>query len=270
MTSVSALPGVEPVGPAPPLRGPVVMGQAWRDLTFLHWALPPERVAPLLPPGAVPDVLDGVTYVGLIPFRMVGAGLGRGPGVPWAGTFLETNVRLYSVDATGRRGIVFRTLECSRLAVVAVARASFGLPYRWSRMAFDARPAAGAGAAAGAPDAAGRRVAYLTRGRGRRAHLRSQVVVEVGGDLPASDVRLARFLSARWGLHEQHLGRTWYVPNEHPEWPLRAARVLALEDDLVADAGFPGLAGRPPDQVAFSPGVVTRFGLPGSADRPRR
>jgi uncharacterized protein len=266
---VSTVPDVEPIGPAPALRGPVLMQQSWRDLTFLHWAVAPERVAPLLPPGVVPDVIGGVTHVGLIPFRMVGAGLGRGPGVPWAGTFLETNVRLYTVDGTGRRGIAFRTLECSRLLVVAGARASFGLPYRWSRMAFGARPAPAAGAGTGAPDAEGRQVAYLTRGRGRRAHLRSRAVVEVGGALPPEDVGLARFLSARWGLHEQHLRRTWYVPNTHEEWPLRAARVLALEDDLVADAGFPELAGRPPDHVAFSAGVVTRFGLPGSAARPR-
>ena len=257
----------EPVDPtAPALRGPVIMGQAWRDLTFLHWALDPGRVAPLMPPGVRPDVLDGVTWVGLIPFRMVGAGIGRGPGVPWAGTFLETNVRLYGVDDTGRRGIVFRTLEASRLAVVLGARASFGLPYRWARMAFDDRPSP-AGAGPGVP---GRQVAYASRGRGARSGVRSRVVIEVGDLLPPSEQELATFLTARWGLHTAHAGRTWYVPNEHETWPLHAARVLALEDDLVAATGFPELAGRAPDHVAFSPGVRTRFGLPGDARRPRR
>jgi len=246
------------------------MGQAWRDLTFLHWAVEPERVAPLMPPGVRPDVLDGVTYVGLIPFRMVGAGVGRGPGVPWAGTFLETNVRLYSVDATGRRGIVFRTLEASRLAVVLGARASFGLPYRWARMAFDDRPSPAGPGEAGSAALPGRQVAYATRGRGARSGVTSRVVVEVGDLLPPSEVELATFLTARWGLHETHLGRTWYVPNEHETWPLHAARVLALEDGLVAAAGFPELAGRAPDHVAFSPGVRTRFGLPGGARTPRR
>ena len=257
----------EPVDPtAPPLRGPIMMGQAWRDLTFLHWAVEPERVAPLMPPGVRPDVLDGATYVGLIPFRMVGAGLGRGPGVPWFGTFLETNVRLYSVDATGRRGIVFATLEASRLAVVLGARGSFGLPYRWARMAFGDRPSPrGPGEAV-----PGRQVAYATRGRGPRSGVTSRVVVEVGELLPPSEERLAAFLTARWGLHEAHLGRTWYVPNEHETWPLHAARVVALEDGLVAAAGFPELAGRAPDHVAFSPGVRTRFGLPGDARTPRR
>ena len=115
-----------------------MMNQSWRDLTFLHWAVKPQEVAHLMPPGVRPDTLDGVTYVGLIPFRMVGAGIARGPGVPYLGSFLETNVRLYSVDDTGRRGIVFLSLDADRAAVVVGARAVFGLPYRWARMRYRA------------------------------------------------------------------------------------------------------------------------------------
>ena len=114
---------IEPVSPdAPALRGRVLMSQDWRDLTFLHWAVDPELVADRMPPGVRPDTFEGRTYVGLIPFRMVDAGFGRGPAVPWAGTFLETNVRLYSVDDTGRRGIVFLSLDTDRALVVAGAR----------------------------------------------------------------------------------------------------------------------------------------------------
>lgn len=284
-----AIPGVEPVGAAPGLTGPVMMGQAWRDVSFVHWAVAPERVAPMLPPGVVPDVLGGATWVGLVPFRMVGAGVGRGPGVPWAGSFLETNVRLYTVDATGRRGIVFRSLDADRAVVVAGARAAFGLPYRWSRMSFGRRPAArpradgpnadGAavqtGSAVPSEVTAGDEVAYRLLGRGPSRHLASRVVLRVGEPLERTgDDDLPGFLTNRWGLHERHLGRTWYVPNEHAAWPLHAAEVVALEDGpetgLLAAAGFPELAGRAPDHVAHSPGVLTRFGLPGSAARPRR
>ncbi len=131
---------VEPVSPeAPALTGPIMMNQQWRDLTFLHWAVDPAEVAHRMPPGVRPDTLDGVTYVGLIPFRMVGAGVARGPGVPWLGSFLETNVRLYSVDETGRRGIVFLSLDADRAAVVVGARVAFALPYRWARMRYGVR-----------------------------------------------------------------------------------------------------------------------------------
>ncbi len=116
------------------------MNQDWRDLSFLHWRVPPERVAGYLPKGVHPDTLDGMTYVGLIPFRMVDASPGTLPGTPWLGTFLETNVRLYAVDETGRRGVVFVSLDADRLGVVLAARAGFGTPYRWARMRYARRP----------------------------------------------------------------------------------------------------------------------------------
>jgi len=246
---------------APALRGPVMMAQRWVDVAFLHWALDPARVAPLMPPGVRPDVRDGVTWVGLVPFRMVGAGLGRGPAVPWAGTFLETNVRFYSVDATGRRGIVFASLDADRLLVVAGARAAFGLPYRWSRITVDERTAGGQ-----------RELLYRTTLRRRRGPpAGTRIHLRVGPEVLNGDLAgLPAFLTNRWGLHEQHLGRTWYVPNEHEAWPLQAAQVLGLDDQLLAAAGLPGLADRQPDHVAFSAGVTSRFGYPNGATAPRR
>src|SRR5664279_6437886 len=62
-------------------------------------------------------------------FRMVAAGFGPGPAVAYFGTFWETNVRLYSIDATDRHGIVFCSLDASRVAVVSAARPALGLPH---------------------------------------------------------------------------------------------------------------------------------------------
>lgn len=227
------------------------MRQQWRDLASVHWAVDPERVAPLLPAGTRPDVLDGRTYVGLLPFRMVGAGIGHGPAVPWLGTFLETNVRLYSVDETGRRGVVFRSLDADRLGVVLGARAVFGLPYRWARMSHHV-----------VPTATGVEHTYVASTRWPRpSGRRSRLVVRDRG--PLADVpEAARFVSARWGLHVRRWGRTWFVPNAHEPWPLHRAELLALDDQLVAAAGFPGLADREPDLALFSPGVRVRFGRP--------
>lgn len=270
----------EPVDPvAPALRGPVLTDQSWRDVAFLHWFVPPGAVAPLLPAGVRPDLLplpgEPRTAVGLVPFRMVGAGLGRGPAVPWLGSFWETNVRVYSVDATGRRGVVFLSLDASRLAVVVAARVALGLPYRWSRMRGAEREVGGV-----------RELAWSTlasRWPGPRG-LRSRVVVRVGAPMPddAEDVALAQFLTARWGAHTAHgraprdgraryqRGRTWYVPNTHGPWPLRRAELLTLDDELLGAAGLPDLARCPPDSVLFAEGVRTRFGLPGDARTPRR
>ncbi|NAZ83237.1 DUF2071 domain-containing protein [Kineococcus sp. R8] len=231
------------------------MHQHWDDLAFLHWAVDPAVVAPHLPPGAEPDVLDGATYVGLIPFTLRGAGPGTLPAVPWAGTFLETNVRLYSRDAAGRRGVVFASLDASRLAVVLGARTVFGLPYRFSAMRRAVRERDGH-----------RELAWTARTRWPGpAGVRSRVVVREGAALSPAELvadEVGQFVSARYGLHVEHLGRTWWIANEHEAWPLRRAEVLALDDGFLAAAGFADLAHRAPDHVSFARRVTTRFSVP--------
>ncbi|GAA5166622.1 DUF2071 domain-containing protein [Pseudonocardia eucalypti] len=233
---------VTPLTPRPVMRSTFV--QEWRELTFLHWPVDPAAVAGLLPAGTRPDTLDGASYVGLVPFRMRGAGLLAGPGVPYLGTFLETNVRLYSVDGDGRRGVVFRSLDASRLLPVLIGRASVRLPYLWSRMRLRRD---------------GDVVHYTCRRRWRR-RAASRVAVRVGRPLEAPG-ELEHFLTARWGLHVTGYGRTWYLPNEHPVWPLHHAELLELDDGLVTAAGLPEPAG-PPVSILYSPGVPVRFGAP--------
>ncbi|MEH1014391.1 DUF2071 domain-containing protein [Micromonospora sp. CPCC 206060] len=238
---------IEPVDPAPGQAFPrAVLRQRWQDLTFLHWAVAPETVAPLLPAGTRPDTLDGITYVGLIGFRMVGLGLGWGPGVPYLGTFWETNVRLYSVDDTGRRAVVFRSLDASRLVPVLVARLSLGLPYMWSAMRLDRD---------------GDCLTYRCRRRWPGPiGTTSRLVVRVGAPI-AEPTPLEHFVTARWGLHTRAYGRTLHLPNWHPRWPLHRAELRHLDDELVTAAGLPAVTG-PPVSVLYSPGVPVRFGPP--------
>ena len=129
------MPPVEPVTPEAVRQVTrSILVQGWHDLTFLHWAVDPSTVAPLLPEGTYPDTADGVTYVGLIGFRMVGVGFLRGPGIPYLGTICVLNVRLYSVDDEGRRGVVFLSLDAERLLPVLVAQAGLRLPSKWASM----------------------------------------------------------------------------------------------------------------------------------------
>ncbi|MDT0180392.1 DUF2071 domain-containing protein [Microbacterium sp. ARD31] len=232
---------------APPLRGGVVAAQGWRDVAFVHWRVPPEAVAPLLPPGLAPDVHDGTSWVGLIAFELRDARIGPFPAMTRWGSFTEVNVRLYAVDSRGRRGVVFRSLEAASLPAVLAARAVFSLPYMWARTAQRPLP--------GGWEYASRRIAVRPDQLGPGFRLAvtvdpSQVV----------DDDTARFLTARWGLFESRLGRTRWLPNEHEPWVLHPARVDSLRDDLCAAAGLPGVTSRAPDSVLFSPGVSSRFG----------
>jgi uncharacterized protein YqjF (DUF2071 family) len=226
---------------APPLAGRTIASQRWSDLTFLHWRVDADDVAPLLPAGVVPDLHDGSTWVGLIPFLLDRATLFGSPPVPYIGSFVEVNVRLYAVDGSSRRGVVFRSLEASRLAAVLAARAAFGLPYQWARTSMAHRDGV---------------IEYRSARHGGGPSAR--VVARPGEPIDADP--LADFLTARWGMFTHVRGRTQFLPNEHAPWPLQRAELLDLDDRLVAAAGLPDVTTRPPDSVLFSPGVHTRFG----------
>jgi uncharacterized protein YqjF (DUF2071 family) len=159
------------------------------------------------------------------------------------GTFPETNVRVYSVDGDGRRGVVFLSLDASRLLPALAGRTGLGLRYRWSHMRLRRHA---------------QRVRYTCRRRASR--IRSRIAVAPGPPIPRP-TPLEHFLTARWGLHTSWLGRTLYLPTEHPPWPLHRAVLDELDDGLVAAAGLPQPLGEPVS-VLYSPGVPVRFGPP--------
>jgi uncharacterized protein len=249
------MPEVTGTGPPPP--EPVTTGAArkipwplltaaWRDLAFVHWPVRPAAAARLLPPGTRPDVFGGDSYVGLVAFRMHGVGWLGLPGLPYLGSFPETNVRLYSVGPDGRRGVVFLSLDAARLLPVLAGRAGFRLPYQWSAMRVHRD---------------GDVISYASQRRwpGRGARLRLAVRI---GETLASPSELERFLTARWGLHAAwYDGRLRYLPNAHPPWQLHRATLLRLEESLIGAAGLPAPAGSPVS-VLFSPGVPVRMGVP--------
>lgn len=232
----------EPVDPDPPMtvRRPLLT-QSWRDLAFLHWAVEPDAVAGLMPPGAVPDTYDGATYVGLVAFRVHRTGVPRLFDVPYLGAFPETNVRLYSVDERGRRGVVFRSMDASRLVPVLVARLGLRLPYVWARMAV-------------------RTVGGTVRYTSSRPGAYSRIIVRPGPRI-AEPTALEHFLTARWGMHNPFPGPATYLPNDHPRWPLHRAELLEYTGNLITAAGVPAPSG-PPVSVLHSPGVPVRFGAP--------
>lgn len=201
---------------APGLTGPAVAAQLWQQVTFLHWRVESDRVR----------------------FRF-------GPPIPYFGTFTEVNVRLYGVDDRGRRGVVFRSLETSRLAAVITARTLFALPYRWARTAQTDREGM---------------VNYRSR-RHRTGESFALTVRPHHDQLEPDD--LDHFLTARWALFTEQGRRTLRLPNSHEPWPLHRATLINVEDDLVAGTGLPGVTDRPPESVLYSPGVAARFGRPG-------
>ncbi|QLL05249.1 YqjF family protein [Mycobacterium vicinigordonae] len=232
-----------PVTP-PALPRPVTFDQHWADLTFVHWPVHPESIAHMYPSGTRPDVFaDGMTYVGLIPFAMSYTKVGSAVPLPYFGRFLETNVRLYSVDAAGHHGVLFRSLETARLAVVPVTRIGLGVPYTWAKMRMSK---------------SSNEITYHSIRRWPRRGLRTLMTVTVGDVVTPTPLEV--WLTARWGAHTRKAGQTWWIPNEHVQWPLQVAEVHELHDELVEAAGVHRCGNRL--RALYSPGVRTYFGRP--------
>jgi uncharacterized protein YqjF (DUF2071 family) len=235
---------IEPISTtAPDLAGRTVATQRWSDLVFMHWRADVALVAPLLPPGTRPDTFDGTTWVGLIGFVLERATLFGSPAIPYFGTFVEVNVRLYAIDELGRRGVVFVSLEASRLAAVIGARAAFSLPYFWGSTRLVR--------SGGTFDYSAKRHSAKEAHTRFSARPSTRLVV---------DDELAHFLTARWALFARRRGVTTYLPNSHEPWVLYEASVIDLDDSLLSTGGLPGFASRAPDSVLYSPGVTARFG----------
>jgi len=238
---------MEPITNQPPrqVRLPS-MRHHWSQLAFVHWAVDPAVIAPLLPRHVRPDLLGDTTYLGLIGLRIYVLLGGRLP-VPRLGVFKETHLRVYSVDRHGRRGAVFLVLNADRLVTSGFARFVLRVPYTWSPSEITR-----AGAVA----------TYTTTRRWPAGPDRLRFGVHIGDRI--SDVAgIDQFVTARWSMHTRWLGRTVRVDVDHPPWPLHSAELVDLDlpQQFLAEVGLPVRLGEP-QSVLWSPGVTAVVGFP--------
>ena len=227
-----------------PIARPTMI-QRWNRLIFVHWPFRPDVIQPLLPTGLEVDTCDGAAWIGLLPFVLTIRKPAPAPALPWIGTTPEANVRTYVRGPDGRRGIWFLSLEASRLGAVLAARTWYHLPYQWARMRL------WTGAAT---------IRYESRRRWPKpAGTGFRLTVSMAEAIETTDLTdLERFLMCRWRLYSPMRGTLAATQVEHRPWPLLRARLLHLEEDLLASHGLERPADAP--LVHFSPGVETRFG----------
>ena len=211
--------------------------QEWRRLLFVHWAVAPGMLRPLVPRQLSIDQYAGAAYVGLVPFFVQAA---RPIGAPRALglDFLETNVRTY-VHLEGRDpGVYFFSLDAASLLAVVGARAAFGLPYFYAR-----------GRERRSSDTVNYRLTRIGGGW-PRVHVRYSVGERIGAAAPGT---LEHFLIERYVLHVQRGPSLWSVHVRHQPYPLHRVHLLDAHDELVGAAGI-RVPGEPP-LAHFATGV---------------
>jgi hypothetical protein len=107
--------------------------QSWLDLLFIHWPVPSDALRSLVPPGLTIQEFEGTSWVGVVPFRMEGVMRRHLPNIPGISAFPELNVRLY-VEAEGKPGVWFLSLDATNPVAIWAARKFFHLPYHRAQM----------------------------------------------------------------------------------------------------------------------------------------
>jgi uncharacterized protein YqjF (DUF2071 family) len=218
----------------------VVMYQRWRTLLFLHWEVPAELLAGLLPPGLTLDTHEGRAFVGLVPFTMRGVRPAWLPPFPPLSNFHETNVRTYVHREGKDPGVWFFSLDAASSIAVRLARAWFKLPYHFARMELT------------------RQEEWNTYRSERlwpapvpaTCAVRCQPNGEAAASTPGT---LQHFLVERYFLYTVHGGAVWRGQVHHPPYQVRGARVEGLDESLLEAAGIARPAVAP--LVHFSDGV---------------
>jgi uncharacterized protein YqjF (DUF2071 family) len=205
--------------------------QRWCDLLFAHWPVPASALAPLVPPGLVVQEFDGTSWVGLVPFRMEDVMVRGLPGLPWISGFPEMNLRLY-VDADGRPGVWFVSLDAARTAAVWAARRFFHLPYFLADMRVSV---------------AGRAVTYQSVRMASQARVAFRARYQpTSGVFESRPGTLEHFLTARFCLYAQHSdGTLRRLEIHHLPWPLQQASAEVAENTVGSAQGI-ALDGAPP------------------------
>ncbi|MGD9555871.1 MAG: YqjF family protein [Mangrovibacterium sp.] len=211
--------------PYPLPKGDWVMQQTWKDLLFLHYRVPVDRLRLLIPAELEIDTFEGDAWLGITPFKMRNLKLRSIPSLPTATDFLELNMRTY-VKLNGKSGIWFFSLDCSSLLAVVGARLGACLPYYFSDMTVENR---------------GGIFHYFSRRNGGHDEpvCFELIYRPASGPFESINGSLEEWLTERYCLfQETKKGRMLEIDIHHLKWPLQLAQAEVVMNMLGEPFGF--------------------------------
>jgi uncharacterized protein len=225
--------------------GPSLMRQNWGKLLFMHWAIEPAGLRPLIPAELSIDTFDGHAWIGVVPFTMWGIRASFLPPIPGTSAFHELNVRTY-VHYQGVPGVWFFSLDAAHRLAVWGARAFYHLPYFNATMRLQQTEKT--------IDYSSERTDALTYQQffesekdvfpGRlggndfpQATLKAKW--RIGEALPkATQDSIEFFLTERYCLYSVRRGRLYRSRIFHDPWRLRAAKIESFQSTMIESLGI--------------------------------
>ena len=230
------------------IRGEPMFYARWDRAVFIHYAVDPDTLQRDVPFEL--DLRDGRAFVSLVAFTLsgmrprLGGKLGEWIFKPIA-THEFLNVRTY-VRHRGETGIYFLAEWLSNPLSVRLGPRSFGLPYRFGRIAYDHA-----------------RGDDRLRGRvqGRDGELAYEGSICREEFEPCMAGSLTEFLLERYTAFTKHAKRSRFFRVWHPAWPQARAEIAVTTDSLLAASGA---WWKSAEWVGanYSPGVTVWMGRP--------
>jgi uncharacterized protein YqjF (DUF2071 family) len=216
--------------------GPWVLRQRWTNLLFAHWPVKASALRSLVPPELTVQEFGGTSWVGVVPFQIESLTWRPLPNLPYFSFFPEINLRLY-VEAAGKPGVWFISLDADNAAAVWGARAVFHLPY-W-RAAIDVH-------------VDGRRIRYRSvRRTNPSVNFEAEYEPTAEGAVAAPG-SLEHFLTERYCLYaKSSQGALRRLDIHHAPWMLQPATAQIHCNTLASGPGI-HLDARQPALLHFS------------------
>jgi len=192
----------------------------WRYLVMLNFAVDPEVLKPLVPPGTELDFHEGQTFLSVVGFLFLDTRV-LGLPIPRHRDFEEVNLRFYvrrkSLDQW-RRGVAFIRELVPRLAIATIARTFYGEPYSAVPMRHSLE------------HKEGRVLAEYQWRRGARWE--SLGMTAVGEPQASAEGSHEEFITEHyWGYTARRAGLSEYQV-EHPRWKVWTAQTWKFEADV--------------------------------------
>jgi uncharacterized protein YqjF (DUF2071 family) len=192
----------------------------WRYLAMLNFAVDPEVLKPLVPPGTELDFHEGQTFLSVVGFLFLDTRV-LGLPIPRHRDFEEVNLRFYvrrkSLDQW-RRGVAFIRELVPRLAIATIARTFYGEPYSAVPMRHVLE------------HKEGRVLAEYQWRRGTRWETLSMTAA--GEPQASAEGSHEEFITEHyWGYTARRAGLSEYQV-EHPRWKVWTAQTWKFEADV--------------------------------------
>ena len=221
--------------PWPPPDAQWLLSQSWNDLLMMHFAVDPQALRQLVPPGLTLELYDGVAWLTVMAFSASHARPSGVPPLPGISFFSQINLRTY-VSAEDKPGVYYLSVDCGNLSAVWFARMFFRLQYWHSSI-----QVSGATLRPSKPNDG------LIHLRARRQHgpataggpARLEVdYAPVGEVRPARQHTLDDFLAERYCVYSRRGQRYYRIEVHHQPWPLQRAEAAVKQNTLAEPMGL--------------------------------